>query len=64
MPKHETGLTPREAECLAVEAEKWLASGNGRKTLEEAFQQAETTSARLAADRVIDIQTIKVPLSI
>ena len=64
MSKQKTELTAKEVEQLAAKAEKWFACGDGRRALEEAFQRAESTSTRLSSERIVDIQAIKIPLSI
>jgi len=64
MTKNNTELTATEAARLAAEAEKWFSCGDGRKVMEEAFEKAESTSTRLSLERIVDIQAIKIPLSI
>jgi hypothetical protein len=64
MTKHDSNLKAGEAKRLAAKAEKWFACDDGRKAMEDAFQLAESTSTRLATERIVDIEIIKIPLSI
>jgi hypothetical protein len=64
MSENKIQLTEKDVEQLAAKAEQWFAGGDGRRDIEEAFQLAENTSTRLSAERIVDIQAIKIPLSI
>lgn len=64
MSENRTELTEKDVERLAAEAERWFACGDGRRDIEEAFKLAESTYTRLSSERIVDIQAIKIPLSI
>lgn len=52
-----------DIKALAVKAEEWVTSKGGKEVLEEALRQAESTSSKLSTDRIVDIQTLRTPLT-
>jgi len=59
--RHEGKMSPEQ---IAIVAEQWVSSADGQRTLEETLKRVNDTVSQLSADRFVDSQTLRMPLSI
>ncbi|MCK4623482.1 MAG: hypothetical protein KAT62_14880 [Desulfuromonadales bacterium] len=57
-------MTVRDLEKMVKAAEDWAASPEGKQVVEDAKKRVEETTAYLSAERVVDGQTLHMPMGL
>ncbi len=64
MKKALAKLSPKEITALAKDAQRWVASSEGRKALKEALECADQVTTQLSSERLIDPKALRRPLTL
>lgn len=56
-----TVMTIKKIQALVAAAEKWAASVEGQKAMEDAQERVLATTAFLSAERIVDGQMLRMP---
>ena len=63
MKKKMVELTADDIQALVKEAEAWIRK-SGSRDIQKALAKANSTASQLSSDRLVDLDTLRVPLNL